>query len=164
MKTKKFFVALFAIMAIFCLASFSVSAATPKDSSTITPYWVDVRTMEFGVTYQGCEAWETFGAAYGPEKYLLHTDSATSAKLTFEHTDPLSPPAYDPEWGTDPSYRGDLGFFVRINDGDNGYYRICRSHEEITINLPAGYSVIEVYADRYVTVDSTYTIRVDQLT
>ena len=164
MRAKKFLSAFCAIMSLLCMSRFSAFAASSNDGPTITPLWTDVRTMEFGVTYQGCKARETVGAAFGPEKYLLHTDSATSATLIFEHTDTLSPNYYDPAQGTTPPDKGgDMGFYVEINDGEDGYYWILRNHEEIEIELPSGYSVIEVYAHRYVPSDATYTIRVDRI-
>ncbi len=120
--------------------------------------WIDVRSIELGITYQGAPATETHDAAYGPEKYLLFCPEATKVKLTFDHTDSTSNDYMPSITTTDPNViREPLGYYVNINNYTTADLQLLRYHSEIIIDMPAGYNVIAVKAAKY-TSTGAYTI------
>lgn len=122
------------------------------------PRWIDVRSIELGVTYQGALATETHDAAEGPEKYLLFCPQAMTVKLIFDHTDPTSN-NYEPFLtSTNPDViREPIGYYVKINNRQTADLQLLRYHSEILIDMPAGYNIIAVNAARY-TNTGAYTI------
>lgn len=123
-----------------------------------TSKWIDVRSIELGITYQGAPAVETHDAAYGPEKYLLFCPEATTVKLIFDHTDATSNNYLPSITTTDPNeIREPVGYYVNINNRTTADLQLLRYHSEIIIEMPAGYNIIAVNAAKYTT-NGAYTI------